>query len=90
MFPEEADIEAVGVPLLTFMNANLEDAVEVPPMRRSSVEASLGNIVPFATFQLVPPVPVQLPKAGVPAPFEIKHSPLLPAPVWERTPVVFP
>ena len=37
-----ADMDAVGVPELTFMNAKSADAVEVPPKSRSKVDASLG------------------------------------------------
>ena len=45
MFPE---IVAVGVPELTLMNPNLADAVDVPPIKRSTVDAYLGEIAPFA------------------------------------------
>ena len=38
IFPEFAEILAVGVPLLTFMKANLAAAVETPPIPRSKVE----------------------------------------------------
>jgi hypothetical protein len=38
LFPEFAEIDAVGVPELTFRTANLAAAVDVPPMRRSTVE----------------------------------------------------
>ena len=50
--PLLAEMEAVGIPESTLMNANLDDEVLVPPRRRSRVVASLGCIVPFATFQL--------------------------------------
>ena len=33
-----AETDAVGVPLLTFMKANLADAVVAPPIKRSTVE----------------------------------------------------
>ena len=35
--PELAEMEAVGVPLLTFMKANLEEEVDTPPRVRSVV-----------------------------------------------------
>ena len=72
-------IEAVGVPELTLMNANLEEEVAVDPKRRSRVEANFGNIAPAVIFQLVPPLPTQEPQEGDPAPWEMKHSPTLPA-----------
>ena len=54
LLPEFAEIDAVGVPEFTLRTANLAEAVEVPPIKRSRVEANLGNIVPDVTFQLVP------------------------------------
>ena len=48
IFPELPEIEAVGVPELTLMNANLEEAVDTPPRRRSVV-VFLAKIVPLAT-----------------------------------------
>jgi hypothetical protein len=35
LFPLLALIEAVGVPLLTLINANFEEEVDTPPRRRS-------------------------------------------------------
>ena len=72
-------IEAVRVPELTLMNANLEEEVAVDPKRRSRVEANFGNIAPAVIFQLVPPLPTQEPQEGDPAHWEMKHSPTLPA-----------
>ena len=42
LFPELADMEAVGVPESTLMNANLDEDVEVPPRSRSRIVASFG------------------------------------------------
>ena len=44
MFPE---IVAVGVPELTLMNPNLALSVDVPPTKRSRVDASRGERAPF-------------------------------------------
>ena len=68
IFPDAPDIEAVGVPLLTFMNANLLEAVDTPPRRRSSVDASFGCIVPDRTFQSSPAAPPQSVQVGEEAP----------------------
>ena len=38
IFPEFPDIEATGVPEFTFRTANLAEAVDCPPMSRSTVE----------------------------------------------------
>jgi len=40
------EIEAVGVPELTLVKANLADAVEIPPINRSTV-AFFGVSAPF-------------------------------------------
>ena len=81
LLPLFAEMDAVGVPELTLMNANLEDTVALLPRSRSRVEVSFGVITPFTTFQLVPPLPVQLPNPGAPPPLLIRHSPRLPAEV---------
>ena len=78
IFPEAPEIEAVGVPELTPVNANFEEAVDTPPKRRSRVEACFGNIVPFNTFQL-DPVPVHDAHDGVVPP--VRQSVALPAAV---------
>ena len=52
LFPELAEIDAVGVPESTPVNANLAVEVALLPRRRSRVVASFGEIAPFATFQL--------------------------------------
>ena len=59
-------MEAVGTPeevSPALMKANLDEAVDTPPRRRST-ERDLGEIAPALTFQLVPPTPVQLPHTG--------------------------
>ncbi len=48
IFPEFPEIEAVGVPELTFRNANFDEPVANPPIKRSAV-VFLAKIVPFAT-----------------------------------------
>ncbi len=53
LLPEFADMDAVGVPELTFMNANLDDWVDTPPRRRSTVDANVGESAPPDRFQYV-------------------------------------
>jgi hypothetical protein len=53
LFPELADMVAVGVPPATLITANFELAVDTPPRRRSKTVASLGWIVPFADTSVV-------------------------------------
>src|SRR3989344_6019389 len=77
--PNVADIVAVGVPSLIPVTANSAVEVAVEPRRKSRVDASLGKIAPAVIFQLVPPLPTQDPQEGDPAPWEMKHSPRLPA-----------
>ena len=83
--PEETD--AVGVPPATLSTANLAEVVAVEPTRRSRVDASLGEILPFDTFQLVPPFDVQEPQEGVDAP-EIRQSPVESVDAPVTTPVL--
>ena|SRR3989344_1993525 len=56
LFPEFADIVAVGVPELIFKTPNLAEEEVAPPRRRSSTDESFGEIVPLPTFQLDSPV----------------------------------
>ena len=63
LFPELAEMVAVGVPELILMAANLAEAVELAPIKRSRVSL-LGEIAPDAILQLDPPFP-QDPKVGV-------------------------
>jgi hypothetical protein len=72
IFPELAEILAVGVPELTFKTANLAEAVDVPPINRSKV-LLIGWIVPLAIFQFNPEAVLQLDQVGVPAPPDTKH-----------------
>lgn len=52
-----AEIEAVGVPVFTLMNANLAEVVEVAPSKRSCV-VILSNILPLFWSNGDPPFPV--------------------------------
>jgi len=78
IFPELAEIEAVGVPELTFMNANLAEAVEIPPSSRSTV-VLFANIAPFACPQFKSPPVSHDPQEGLSPP--IRHCVFVPAPV---------
>ncbi len=54
LLPELAEIEAVGVPELTFKTANLAELVACPPTKKSRV-LLIGYTAPLVTFhQLVP------------------------------------
>ena len=70
MFPELAEIEAVGVPVQrepALMNANLAESVDVPPSARSAVRFPGLRTSPVSCQQLVPiPSPVQVPQVGTP------------------------
>src|SRR5437879_5815859 len=58
LFPEFAEILAVGVPLLTFRKANFAEVVACAPRRKSTVEF-FGAIAPFVSEnKLVPPTNV--------------------------------
>ena len=82
MFPELALIDAVGVPELTLMNANLAEEVEPEPKSRSTLDI-FGVITPFVIFQFDPPEPEHELQVGAPPPLDVKHSPRFPAPVWD-------
>ena len=56
LLPLFADIDAVGVPLFTLVNANFADCVVVPPRRRSC-PVNLSTIAPFASLNGDPPLP---------------------------------
>src|SRR5882672_923943 len=71
--PLLAEMEAVGVLPATLIKANLAEAVETPPRRRSRTEESLGVIVPLAeeTSQTEPPAPEPQVPTPVTIPLEV-------------------
>jgi len=83
LLPLFAEIEAVGIPLFTFKKPNFALVVALLPRRKSTTPlySSFGEIVPFATFQFVPPLPTHEPQLGTPDPFDLRHSPSFPAAV---------
>ena len=78
IFPEFAEIDATGVPLFTFINANFALVVACPPTNTSSVEFA-GNMAPLALFHTAAALPPHAPHVGLPPPPDTKHCPLLPA-----------
>jgi len=54
LLPEPAEMEAVGTPVLTLVNANFAEAVEVLPISKSCVDI-LSKIEPFACSNGDPP-----------------------------------
>ena len=85
--PLFAEILAVGIPESTFMNANFDEAVEVPPNKRSSVEASFGCIAPEVICQSSDAAPLQSVHVGEEAP-EIRQSPVVVVEAAATIPVV--
>lgn len=84
-----AEMEAVGVPELTFKNPNFALAVEVPPTRRSS-DVLLTYTAPLLiSHQFTPPAQVTHEGAAVPPP-DAKHWPRLPPVVNDNCPVLPP
>ncbi len=76
-FPEFAETEAVGVPVLIPRTANLAEAVDCPPSKKSDVEL-LGKMMPAPCWKGLTVVPVeQGPNDGVAPPK--KHSVEAPA-----------
>ena len=70
----EPEMEAVGVPELTFKKANLAEVLACPPTKRSSVEFS-GKMAPLPlvhTLEELPPAE-QFCQVGVEAPALTKH-----------------
>jgi hypothetical protein len=71
-FPE-TDAVAGPVPL-TLRTAKSAEAVDVPPIKKSRVEASFGYIAPFATSQSSPAAPAHDVHVGLEAP-DTRHKP---------------
>ena len=75
---------AVGVPELTFKTANLAEAVDCPPIVKSTVEL-LGFKTPAVWFQKASlPEDSQEPNTGVVPPS--RHWVEVPAVLWLKTP----
>jgi hypothetical protein len=78
IFPLFAEIDAVGVPLLTLMNANFEDTVAFDPRRRSCV-IFLSIIAPLFSSKGEPPREIAscASELSVPSPPDVYTTPLV-------------
>ena len=88
-----ADIEAVGVPLFTLMNANLAEELAVPPISKSTV-LLIGEIAPLAIFQFDDPEPLGQAPDPITRPFEVVTQEAVPTvaplvPLAKKLPVTF-
>jgi len=81
-------IEAVGVPELTLMNANLEEEVAVDPKSRSRVEARLGWSAPEVILQSSPDAAAHDPQTGALPESDTRQRPVVEVVTDESTPVV--
>lgn len=88
LFPEFAEMDAVGVPESTLMNANLADVVAIPPIRRSCVVLICASALPSADVvnQLVDVPDAHDPQLGT-VPFEIRQVFAPPTVSFERVSV---
>lgn len=69
--PDDAEIEAVGVPLLTLINANFAEEVAVPPMRKSTVVFAAYS-TPFCCLKKLPVLTPRLVQDRFPDPSVVK------------------